>query len=175
MALLSGARNERNFHLSQKIYDRMKKLFRQSTNPLISAAVLLANAYATSGDIDKASNVRIQLNKYGAKKQVALSSRTVVNGKFFVSVTQSLQRQLQWIFFRNFELMIDLIVNHLKFMLNSRRYRKSLSHMDMNLIGVGWRDPSVTMKRLRLFFVGIVKNLQSPGIFLKIQMQNEFK
>ena len=174
MALLSGARNERNFHLSQKIYDRMKKLFPQSTNPLISAAVLLANAYASSGDIDKASNVRIQLNKYGTKKQVALS-RTVVNGKFFVSVTQSLQRLLQWIFFRNFELMIDLIVNHLKFMLNSRRYQKNLSHMDMNLIEVGWRDPSVTMKRLRLFFVDIVKNLQSPGIFLKIQIQNEFK
>ena len=71
--------------------------------------------------------------------------------------------------------MIDLIVNHLKFMLNSRRYQKNLSHMDMNLIEVGWRDPSVTMKRLRLFFVDIVKNLQSPGIFLKIQIQNEFK
>ncbi|CAF2118156.1 unnamed protein product, partial [Rotaria magnacalcarata] len=45
MALLSGARNAKNIYLSQNIYDRMKNLFPQRKNLLISAAVLLANTY----------------------------------------------------------------------------------------------------------------------------------
>lgn len=63
----------------------MKKIFPQMTNPLISAAVLLANVYASSGDIDKASSIRIQLNKSGAKRKVGVTW-TVVDGEFFVSV-----------------------------------------------------------------------------------------
>ncbi|CAF1287743.1 unnamed protein product [Rotaria magnacalcarata] len=82
MALLSGARNEKNSDLSQNIYDRMKNLFPQMTNPLISAAVLLANVYASSGDIDKASDIRIQLNKSGLKKKIGLTW-TVTNGEIY--------------------------------------------------------------------------------------------
>ncbi|UJR30205.1 hypothetical protein I4U23_017743 [Adineta vaga] len=73
MALLSGARNANNSHLSQNIYDRMKKLFPQKTDPLIAAAILLTNVYASSGDIEKASNIQTQLHTSGAKKKVGLS------------------------------------------------------------------------------------------------------
>jgi hypothetical protein len=51
VALLSGARNEKNSDLSQKVYDRMKKLFPQLINPIASAAILLANVYASTGEI----------------------------------------------------------------------------------------------------------------------------
>ena len=83
--MLSGARNVNNAHLSQKIYDLMKKRFPQMTDRLISATVLLANVYAASGDIDKASDIRIQLQQSGAKKKIGLSW-TVVNGQVFVSL-----------------------------------------------------------------------------------------
>ncbi len=84
MILLSGARNVKNSYLSQNIYDRMKKLFPQMVDPLLSAAILLANTYASSGEIDKASDIRIQLNKSGIKKKLGLSW-TAVNGQLFVS------------------------------------------------------------------------------------------
>ncbi|CAF3967721.1 unnamed protein product, partial [Rotaria sordida] len=82
MALLSGARNINNSCLSQKVYDRMKKLFSDMKNPLISAAILLANVYGSSGEIDKASDIRIELNKSGAKKRPGISS-TIVDGWSF--------------------------------------------------------------------------------------------
>jgi hypothetical protein len=85
VALLSGARNINNTDLSQNVYDRMKKLFPQMTNPLTAAAVLLANVYASSGDIDKASDIRVKLNQSGVKKKTGLSW-TVVNEQLFVSL-----------------------------------------------------------------------------------------
>ena len=84
MALLSGARNENNFQLSNTVYHRMKTLFPQHTNPLTSAAVLLANVYASSGETDKASDIRIQLHKSGAKKRIGLTW-TAINGQIDVS------------------------------------------------------------------------------------------
>jgi hypothetical protein len=85
VALLSGARNEKNIHLSEKVYDRMKKLFPESTNSMISAVVLLANAYASSGESEKSSNIRTQLHQSGAKKKLDLSW-TAINGQLFVSL-----------------------------------------------------------------------------------------
>ena len=83
VALLSGARNEKNVHLSKKTYNRMKELFPKSTDELVSAAVLLANVYAASGQIEESSNVRKELDRPGIKKQVGLSW-TVTNGQIFV-------------------------------------------------------------------------------------------
>ncbi|CAM2699210.1 unnamed protein product [Rotaria socialis] len=77
MALLSGARNAKNVYLSQNIYDRMKKLFLEEKDPLISAAVLLANTYASSGEIDKASDIRLEIYKSGTKKKIGLTWITV--------------------------------------------------------------------------------------------------
>ena len=83
MALLSGARNENNIRISQIINDRIKKLFPQQTDCLTSAAILLANVYGSSGEIEKASDIRIQLHQSGAKKKVGLTW-TVVNGQIYV-------------------------------------------------------------------------------------------
>ncbi|CAF4461467.1 unnamed protein product [Rotaria socialis] len=82
MALLSGARNRMNANLAQQIYDRMNKVFPQSDDSLVSAATLLANVYGSIGDIDKASDIRIQLTKSGAKKKSGLSW-TVVDGQVY--------------------------------------------------------------------------------------------
>ena len=84
MALLSGARNEKNIHVSENVYKRMKKLFPQQKNPLTSAAILLANVYASSGEIEKASDIRLQLHKSGNKKKIGLSW-TAINGQIYVS------------------------------------------------------------------------------------------
>ncbi|CAF5124791.1 unnamed protein product, partial [Rotaria magnacalcarata] len=83
-ALLSGARNAKNVYLSQNIYDRMKNLFPEEKDPLISAAVLLANVYASSGEIDKASDIRLEIYKSGTKKKVGLTWITV-DGQLYVS------------------------------------------------------------------------------------------
>ncbi|CAF4374933.1 unnamed protein product [Rotaria magnacalcarata] len=55
----------------------MKKLFPEEKDPLISAAVLLANVYASSGEIDKASDIRLEIYKSGTKKKVGLTWITV--------------------------------------------------------------------------------------------------
>ncbi len=85
MPFLSGARNQKNSHLSQQIFDRMKKLFPELHNKLATASILLANVYASSGEIEKASDIRIQLHKSGIKKQVGLTW-TAPNGQIFVSL-----------------------------------------------------------------------------------------
>lgn len=84
MSLLSGARNEKNVRLAQSVYDRMKKLFPETKDPMMAAAVLLANVYASSGELHKASDIRIQMYESGGKKKVGLTW-TRVNGEFFVS------------------------------------------------------------------------------------------
>lgn len=61
----------------------MKHLSSQKKDPLIPAAILLANVYASSGDIDRASKIRIDLNKSSHKKKIGLSL-TAVNGEIFV-------------------------------------------------------------------------------------------
>ena len=86
--LLSGARNVNNSDLAQQVYNRMKKLFPQMTNPLTSAAVLLSNVYASSGEMDKAADIRRELYRSGAKKKVGLSW-TEANGQVFVSLLVS--------------------------------------------------------------------------------------
>ena len=83
VALLSGARNDKNTHLSEQIYGRMRELFPDLSDQLTSAAVLLANVYGSSGDIHKASDIRIELARSGAKKQIGLSW-TVVNEQVYV-------------------------------------------------------------------------------------------
>ena len=82
--MLSGARNANNSDMSQQIYDRMVKLFPQSNHSLTSAAVLLANVYGSSGQIDKASDIKTQLYQSDAKKRIGLAW-TVTNGQLFVS------------------------------------------------------------------------------------------
>ncbi len=84
MALLSGARIEKNSHIAQQLYDRMKKLFPQLKDALNSAGILLANVYGSLGDFEKASDIRTQLDQSNIKKKIGLS-RIVTNGQIYVS------------------------------------------------------------------------------------------
>ncbi len=84
MALLSGARNEKDSSLAALVFERMEQLFPGLTDSLTSASVLLANVYGATGDLEKASDIRNKLNKSGVKKQIGISS-TVLNGRFYVS------------------------------------------------------------------------------------------
>ena len=73
VALLSGARNERNSQLAQDVFDRMRRLFPQPIPSMVPASVLLANVYAASGDLDRASDIRKALQRSGMRKKVGLS------------------------------------------------------------------------------------------------------
>ena len=84
VALLSGARNEKNTDLAEEVFEQMRRLFPELTNPLIAASVLLSNTFASSGNIERATEMRMKVNPAGAKKKIGLSW-TVVNGQFYVS------------------------------------------------------------------------------------------
>ena len=60
--MLSGARNERNAYLSQKIFDRIRLLFSHDESSLASATVLLANTYGLTGDFPRTSELRTEMN-----------------------------------------------------------------------------------------------------------------
>ena len=86
VALLSGARNEKQVQLAQAIFNRMKNMFPDSKSPLVSASVLLANTYASSGYTEQASSIRDERLRKDEKKKVGLSW-TVVDGKIFVTIS----------------------------------------------------------------------------------------
>ncbi|CAF4321538.1 unnamed protein product, partial [Rotaria magnacalcarata] len=58
MSLLSGARNNRNRHVSEKVYDRMKYLFPNEKQHLVSGAVLVSNIYSSFGEDQLATTFR---------------------------------------------------------------------------------------------------------------------
>ncbi|CAF2055253.1 unnamed protein product, partial [Rotaria magnacalcarata] len=82
MALLSGARNAKNSKLAQEVVDRMQTLFPDLKSSLLPASILLANVYASSGDIEKATDIKIELNKSGGKKQIGITM-TDIDGKLW--------------------------------------------------------------------------------------------
>jgi hypothetical protein len=84
VSLLSSARNQRNSSLSEQIYNRIEKKFPNYKNELIPAAILLANTYQSSGNLEKAIDIKNKLNVERARKYQGLSW-TEVNGKIFVS------------------------------------------------------------------------------------------
>ncbi|CAF4229292.1 unnamed protein product [Rotaria sp. Silwood2] len=55
-SLLSGARNNRNRNLSEMIYRRMKFLFPDEKQDLVSGVVLLSNMYASVGEHELAKS-----------------------------------------------------------------------------------------------------------------------
>ncbi|CAF0965372.1 unnamed protein product [Rotaria sordida] len=81
MCLLSGARNNRNNNLSEKIYNRMKSLFPDAKQGLVSGAILLANIYSSVGEHQMAKNFRYnQIKELRSKVKMGLSW-TYVNGE----------------------------------------------------------------------------------------------
>ncbi|CAM4820182.1 unnamed protein product [Rotaria magnacalcarata] len=74
MALLSGARNNRNMTLSEKIYNRMKTLFPDQKQGLLSGSILLSNVYSSLGKYEQAKNLRYHEKKeLGVKVKIGLS------------------------------------------------------------------------------------------------------
>lgn len=86
MALLSGTRNHRHSALSQKIFDRMKLLFPNKKQALISGSILLANTYLSVGDDQQAKEIQLtRVQQLGRKVKIGMS-RTEVNGEIVVQV-----------------------------------------------------------------------------------------
>jgi len=82
--MLSGARNCRDSILSQKLYNRMKSLFPDRRENLISASILLCNTYSSLGEYEQAKDIRSNIIKqFGTKVKVGLSW-TEVNGEIVV-------------------------------------------------------------------------------------------
>ncbi|CAF1942653.1 unnamed protein product, partial [Rotaria magnacalcarata] len=81
MAMLSGARNHRNSQLCDKIYNRMKSLFPDEKQSLISGAVLLSNVYSSVGEYEQASDIRSYQRKELGVKVKAGMSWTEINGE----------------------------------------------------------------------------------------------
>ncbi|CAM4816940.1 unnamed protein product [Rotaria magnacalcarata] len=81
-ALLSSARNRRDSHLSEKIFNRIQENFPELKNRLTSSSILLSNVYASTGDVEKSSNIKNKLYKLGLKKTIGLSW-TAINGRLF--------------------------------------------------------------------------------------------
>ncbi|CAM4982131.1 unnamed protein product [Rotaria socialis] len=74
MSLLSGARNNRNSNLSEKIYKRMKTLFPNAKESLAAGVVLLSNIYSSLGKYEEAKNFRSnQIEELRVKVKVGLS------------------------------------------------------------------------------------------------------
>ncbi|CAF0880691.1 unnamed protein product [Adineta steineri] len=82
MSLLSGARNKNDCCLAEKTFNRIEKHFPQLTNRFISASILLANVYASTGQLDKSLNIKKNLNQLSLKKPSGFSY-TEVDGQTF--------------------------------------------------------------------------------------------
>ncbi len=84
VAMLSGARNCRDSILSEKLYNRMKSLFPDRRENLISASILLCNTYSSLGEYEQAKHIRSnRIKQLGTKVKVGLSW-TEVNGEIVV-------------------------------------------------------------------------------------------
>ena len=88
MALLSGVRNRNDSYLGQRIYDKMNKIFPEITQEWVSGTVLLANTYASAGDLSTSIDLKRQLQISGVKKIPGLSW-TFIDGQLFVSCSYS--------------------------------------------------------------------------------------
>jgi hypothetical protein len=84
VAILSGARNSRQHILSKQIYDRMKILFPDQKETLISGSILLSNIYSSLGDHEQAENIRSnRIKELGTKVKPGLAW-TEFNGEIIV-------------------------------------------------------------------------------------------
>ncbi|CAF3824244.1 unnamed protein product [Rotaria sp. Silwood1] len=73
-SLLSGARNNRNRNLSGNIYNRMKFLFPNEKQDLVSGVILVSNIYSSMGEHELAKTFRYnQIKELGAKVKLGLT------------------------------------------------------------------------------------------------------
>lgn len=66
--MLSGTRNQKNPFLSQKYFDRIEKFSSDDKDLRLSATVLLANTYASVGNLRKAGELRMKIRQMVRKK-----------------------------------------------------------------------------------------------------------
>ena len=85
VSMLSGARNQKNTSAAQEYFDRIEKFFPTMKKHRLSAVILLANTYASTGNLTKAAELRKKASQMGIKKTAGLSW-TVVNDKIVVSI-----------------------------------------------------------------------------------------
>ncbi len=86
VAILSGARNHRDSTLAEQIYNRMKCLFPDEKDALISGSILLYNIYSSLGDHEQAEKIRLnRIKEIGKKVQPGLSW-TEINGELVVII-----------------------------------------------------------------------------------------
>jgi hypothetical protein len=84
VAILSAARVHRNSILSQKTYSRMKSLFPDQKQALMSGSILLSNTYSSVGDQQRSKDVQsIRMKELGKKAKTGLSW-SEVNGEIVV-------------------------------------------------------------------------------------------
>ncbi|CAF3241443.1 unnamed protein product, partial [Rotaria socialis] len=81
MAMLSGARNNRNSVLSQRLYNQMKSLFSNKKDDFIAASILLCNTYSSLGQFEQAAHIRsTRIKEFGKNVKVGLTW-TEANGE----------------------------------------------------------------------------------------------
>ncbi|CAF1554748.1 unnamed protein product, partial [Adineta ricciae] len=79
-AILSGARNRNDVSLAREITQRIKQLGHTVDDDFISASVLFGNTLASSGELEEASQLRLEMSQSGIKKKAGVSW-TEVNGE----------------------------------------------------------------------------------------------
>lgn len=116
MALLSGARNNRNASLAEQVFNRMESLFPSNKLLQTSARILLANTMASSRDFFRSHQLRKKILETGGKKTAGLSW-TVIDGKIEVRNDEEKNLKLKCPSShssRNFMHMIEVILDFLK-------------------------------------------------------------
>ncbi|CAF1120001.1 unnamed protein product [Rotaria sordida] len=74
ISLLSGTRNNRNRNLSENIYNRMKCLFPNEKQDLMSGAILVSNIYSSVGEHELAKTFRYnQIKELGTNVKLGLT------------------------------------------------------------------------------------------------------
>ena len=85
MTILSGARNQRNTALGEKIFEKLKKNFPERQHRMVAASILLANTYSSAKDYERSSDIQEHWrNLFQTKREIG-TSWTEVNGEISVS------------------------------------------------------------------------------------------
>lgn len=89
MAILSGARNQKNVDLAEKYFRRIELFFPNVELSRTSARILLANTWASMKNSSKATDLRNKILQTGGKKAIG-HSWTIINGKIEVKAKKNL-------------------------------------------------------------------------------------
>ena len=96
VAIMSGARNCRDAVRSQKLYNRMKTLFPNEKNHIISASILLSNTYSSLGDNHQAAAVQSHRKIHHGKKVKPGMTCTEKDGEIVVKQLSLIICQLKF-------------------------------------------------------------------------------